>query len=183
MSNSILETLRQEWHVGRTYHDTLPRLSKLRLNSSDTVADLLEQQAKKYPQNVAIYFEKQRITYREYDSAANRFANWARAQGLKRGDTVALLMHDRPEFLFAWLGMAKLGIVTALLNDNLHGHSLTHCLEVVDAKLLILDSTLADEWHAAETLLETPVPCWSYGGLVKGAKSLNAALSKQSEQL
>jgi fatty-acyl-CoA synthase len=48
-------------------------------------------------------------------------ANWALSAGLKEKDVVALMMDNRPEFIFMWLGMAKIGVLTSLINTNLRG--------------------------------------------------------------
>ena len=65
---------------------------------------------------------------------ANRVAHWASAQGIGRGDVVALLMENRPEFVATWAGLAKLGVITALLNTNLAASALAHALAVADAQ-------------------------------------------------
>jgi acyl-CoA synthetase (AMP-forming)/AMP-acid ligase II len=43
-------------------------------------------------------------------------AYWAAEEGFKPRDVVALMMDNCPEFLFIWLGLAKAGISTALIN-------------------------------------------------------------------
>ena len=63
-----------------------------------------------------------RFSYRELAARANRYARWALAQGIAKGDTVCLLMPNRPEFLALWLGITRVGGVVALLNTNLTGH-------------------------------------------------------------
>ena len=55
-----------------------------------------------------------------------------RGQGIGRGEGVALLMENRPEFLASWMGLAKLGAVTALINTNLTGKALRHALARVE---------------------------------------------------
>ena len=52
---------------------------------------------------------------------ANRYARWALAQGIAKGDTVCLLMPNRPEYLAIWLGLTRIGAVVALINTNLTG--------------------------------------------------------------
>ena len=45
---------------------------------------------------------------------------------LKKGDCVALFMENKPEYIGIWLGLSKLGVITALINTNLRTHSLKH---------------------------------------------------------
>jgi len=58
-------------------------------------------------------------TYAEINTLANRVAHWALGRGVGRGNVVRLLMANRPEYLAMWLGLAKVGAVTALLNTHL----------------------------------------------------------------
>lgn len=53
-------------------------------------------------------------------------------------------MHNRPEYVAIWMGLAKIGIVTALVNNNLRGKSLLHALTIVDTKAVIFESTFTD---------------------------------------
>ncbi len=113
-------------------------LSRLRPESQRTVADVIEEQAVARGPHPFILFEDRRVTYDEYNRAANRVAHWARANGLGRGQRVALLMLNRPEFLEIWAGLAKAGVTTALINTNLTGRALEHAIATADAKHLIV---------------------------------------------
>lgn len=64
--------------------------------------------------------------------------------GFKRGDTVALLLDNRPEYVAIWLGLSKVGIVTALVNYNLRDKPLLHALKIVDSKALIFGADFVD---------------------------------------
>jgi len=123
-----LEQIGQVW---RTVRHGLP-LARLRPEAPRTVGDVVEAHARARPDHPFVRFEERRVTYGELDAAANRVARWARAQGLGRGDRVALLMHNRPEFLETWAGLAKAGVTTALINTNLTGRALAHAIGVAD---------------------------------------------------
>ena len=73
-----------------------------------------------------------RFTYRELAARSNRYARWALAQGLRKGDIVCLLMPSRPEFLAIWVGITRAGGVVALLNTHLTGPALAYCINVVN---------------------------------------------------
>ncbi|SFR91536.1 long-chain-acyl-CoA synthetase [Sphingomonas jatrophae] len=107
-----------------------------------TVADRLEERAADAGDAAFILFEEQRISFAEMNARANRVAHAAMAAGLKRGDTVALLMLNRPEYPMIWLGLAKAGIITALINTTATGPVLTHAFKQVEAKALIVGSEL-----------------------------------------
>ena len=57
--------------------------------------------------------------------------------GFQPGDTVALLLDNRPEYVGIWLGLAKAGLVTALINYNLRDDPLRHCIEIAGSKAVI----------------------------------------------
>ena len=60
--------------------------------------------------------------------AAMRAGRWSSASP---GDVVCLLMPNRPEYLAIWLGFARVGGIVALINTNLRGEALAHCLDIV----------------------------------------------------
>ena len=53
-------------------------------------------------------------------------------------------MEARLEYVGTWLGLAKLGIVTALINYNLRLETLAHCINSSHSKALIYSAELAD---------------------------------------
>lgn len=108
-----------------------------------TVADRLEERARDAGDTPFILFEDQSISFAGMNARANRVAGAALAAGLGKGDVVALLMLNRPEFVMIWLGLSKIGVVTALLNTSATGDVLAHALRQVDAKGLIVGSELA----------------------------------------
>ena len=61
---------------------------------------------------------------------------------LKKGDCVALVMENKPEFVGIWYGLSKLGVITALINTNLRGKVLIHSIEVAKPKIVIYDEEL-----------------------------------------
>lgn len=53
-------------------------------------------------------------------------------------------METQPEYVFLWLGLAKLKVITALINTNLRGAQLIHCLRIAGCKALVFGDELAD---------------------------------------
>ena len=68
------------------------------------------------------------------ESYSNQVANYFLAEGYKKGDTMALFMESRPEYIGIWLGLAKIGVIPALINFNLRQQALTHTIKVADCK-------------------------------------------------
>ncbi len=105
---------------------------------SYTVADRLEERAARQPDHPFLIHEGRTISYGEVNRQANRHAHCALAQGLRRGDVVALLMENRPEFLYLWFGLAKLGCVSALINTQISGDALRHALATTASQKLFV---------------------------------------------
>src|SRR5262249_53455201 len=53
----------------------------------------------------ALLSDRERFSYRQPAERSNRYARWALTQGIRKGDTVCLMMPGRPEFLAVWLGI------------------------------------------------------------------------------
>jgi fatty-acyl-CoA synthase len=109
-----------------------------------TVGDRLEDCAAKHPSKAFILFEEHVVSYGEANAAANRVAHAAWTLGLRRGDIAALVMENRPEFVTTWMGLAKLGITTALLNTRQRGPALDHALVTASPALVIVGAECGD---------------------------------------
>jgi fatty-acyl-CoA synthase len=104
------------------------------------------------------------LTYRGLTERANRYARWALAHGLGKGETVGLLMPNRPEYLAIWLGITSVGGVVALLNTNLHSAALAHCIDVVAPRHVIVAGALADAHRSAAARITSRPRIWLHGG-------------------
>ncbi|XP_022108907.1 very long-chain acyl-CoA synthetase-like [Acanthaster planci] len=102
-----------------------------------TIVDELEGHARSTPDKTFLVYRDVRFTYGEVNRRANQLAHAAHHRGVKQGDTVALLIHNEPAFIWTLLAFAKLGVTCALLNYNLKPSSLLHCFEASQAKLLV----------------------------------------------
>jgi len=157
------------------------RILSVRPNGSFTAADALEASVRRAPGRVAVRFEQRALSYGELDAAANRVARWARAQGVRQGDVVALLMENCPEFLITCFGLAKVGAVSALINSNLSGIPLAHSLRVSGARELVLGAELAERCAPALAQLEQKPRVWVQGGSAAGAEDFESALAAMSD--
>src|SRR6185437_15672570 len=111
-----------------------------------TLGDHLAAWAAQNGDRPALASERESYSYRALDARANAYARWAQARGLDKGDTVALMMPNRPEYVAIWFGLVRAGIGVALVNTNLTGTSLAHSLAVVAAKAVIVDAALAQAY-------------------------------------
>src|SRR5437660_6507882 len=104
---------------------------------------LIEEAAARHGDKPALISDAETLTYRALDDRANRYARWALMQGIAKGEVVGLLMPNRPEYLAIWLGITRAGGAVALLNTNLTGASLAHCIDLVSPRHVIVADALA----------------------------------------
>ena len=75
-------------------------------NPGRIISTVIEELALRYGDAPALLSDRESLTYRELVERANQYARWALGQGLAKGDVVALLMTNRPEYFAVWLGIA-----------------------------------------------------------------------------
>ena len=138
----------------------LRRINRISPDSSDLVCDDFEAVADRYPTRPAIGFEGKTVTYQQLDTLANRYAHWARQRGLKAGDTVALFMPNRIDYIAIWLGLNKIGVITALINNSLSGAGLAHCINISMASLTLVDTTTRAAFDEIEGQIERFQTLW-----------------------
>ena len=108
-----------------------------------TVADIFRKTLSKHPRKAAFIFEQQTWTFQDLEDYSNRIANYFKSQGYKKGDVVALFLESCPEFVCLWLGLSKLGVISALINTNLRLDSLWHCISAADVRTIIFGTDLS----------------------------------------
>ncbi|XP_041088098.1 long-chain fatty acid transport protein 6-like [Polyodon spathula] len=120
------------------------RMMKLRMRHGViTLLDCFVQQAKKIPNKPFIIHEGDVYTYQDMDKRSNKVAQVFLKQGsLKKGDIVALLMTNEPDFISVWFGLSKLGCEVAFLNFNIKSNSLLHCFNSCGATTLVVGADL-----------------------------------------
>ena len=122
-----------------------------------TVADRVEEQAARLGGKDFLIYGGQRFSYAELDARANQVAHVLHGCGLRCGDVCALAMENRPEFFFYWFGLAKLGVVAAVINTQVSGRPLVHALEVTGARAVIVGEECLANFALTEGRPEQPL--------------------------
>ncbi|XP_017289526.1 long-chain fatty acid transport protein 6 [Kryptolebias marmoratus] len=137
-------------------------LSKLK-SSVRTVLDRFVEQARRVPDKPFVVYEGTVHTYRDVERRSDRLAGvFLHRVRLKKGECVALLMNNEPDFLCVWFGLAKVGCSVAFLNTNIKSKSLLHCFHCCGAKTLIVGSDLVDSLDGIlPSLLEDNIQVWA----------------------
>lgn len=172
--------LQREWRFLRGLNRTLGRVKSIAPDSDNLICDDLQAAVERWRERPAITFEGRTVTYAEMDAIANRFAHWAKGLGIRRGQTVALFMPNRLEYFCVWYGLSKIGVVTALINNQLAGLPLAHCLNISQANHVVVDSETSPVFEAAKPLMERTLQQWVLGPAHGDQRDLVQALKSCS---
>ena len=156
---------------------TLGRVRSIAPDSPHLICDDLEAAVDAWRDRRAITFEGRTISYGELDALANRYAHWAQEHGVHKGDVVALFAPNRLDYLAIWYGLSKVGVTTALINNNLTGAQLSHCLTISNAAHAIVDDQTGEALEAVRIQLKRTVAVWTLGRAQAGQHDLSKALT------
>jgi len=170
----LARVLREVRYISGVFR-TLKRIQGVGVNSPQLACDDIEDAVDKFSSRPALIFEGASLTYGEFDALANRYAHWAKAAGLKRGDTVALFAQNSLDYPAIWYGLSKVGVVTALLNNQLSGAALAHSLTISQAAHVIVDADTAPAFDAVYGQLAADPKYWKLGGEGELALALKTA--------
>ncbi|RIL06895.1 MAG: 2-succinylbenzoyl-CoA synthetase [Proteobacteria bacterium] len=115
-----------------------------------------------------------RFTYAELEARACRAANALAAQGVRRGDRVALLLMNGVEYLESYFAIAKLGAVLVPLNWRLVPDELAFIVKDAGATALLFDAEFDDAVRALRER-DTGIRTWLRAGGDAPAPALGAA--------
>lgn len=144
------------------------------------LGDVFEEKVKLHPNKPCIISAEtgNTLTYQQANELANKIGNIFYEAGYREGDTVALLMENRVEYVPVWLGLSKIGVITSLINFNLRGESLKHCFNVCNCKAIIYSGELEEALKDIET--ELKVEFYSFdneNSVINNAKYVQSLLS------
>ena len=173
--------LKREWVFLKGLMRTLKRVKSIAPDSANLICDDLEAAVDRWSGSPAITFEGKTITYAELDAIANRYAHWAKGQSITRGQTVALFMPNRLEYLAIWYGLSKVGVSTALINNQLTGPALAHCLNISQALHCIVDPETSPCFEQVKDGLGRHIQQWVLGPAHGDQRDLVNALKSCSQ--
>ncbi len=177
--------------TGHEVHDVVTLRGRRAVHRFErtSVGDVFERLTWSYPDQVAItgwagaYGDDAfaRVTYRQADETANRFAHALAAAGLEPGDRVLLFCENSVEAYLAKVGVAKAGMVAVPLNPNLASDVIVHLVALTEPRFAIVDAEL---WPAAEpsftaTGLAVDATITIGGGPVAGSRSFTELIAGQ----
>lgn len=99
-----------------------------------------EQQVKRLPASTrCIWSRTGCYTWSETHVQACQYAEFLLSKGVQPSEPVAIYLQNSPEFMFTLLATWALGTAPAMINYNLTGDALVHCLKISNSKVLVVD--------------------------------------------
>jgi len=146
----------------RDWMRALEAVAPIAGNPHRVLLDVIERIAQRHGDTEALISARGVLTYRTLVEHSRRYARWALEQDLAKGQTVCLVMPNRPEYIAIWLGITSVGGVVSLINTQLRGPSLAHCIDIVAPAHVIVAAELTEQFRSA------PLSCrpkiWTHGG-------------------
>ena len=144
------------------------------------LATLVRAKARKNGEKLALRFPRRDLSYAALDRETDRVAAGLAAAGLRRGDRVAALLYNTPEFPLLWFACAKLGAVLVPLNTALKGEILRYELADCAPQGLVADARLWEPYaplrDGLQLAREWVVPDPAGGELPDGARPFSELL-------
>ncbi|STO11545.1 Long-chain-fatty-acid--CoA ligase [[Flavobacterium] thermophilum] len=124
-----------------------------------TVCDVLQERAGEFGSQPALTFYDKTITYAELAAAVNRFASSLQARGVQKGDRVAIMLPNCPQYVIAYYGILQAGAIVTQVNPMLVERELAYLLKDSGAKMIVIYEPLYPRLAAVrgETAVEQAV--------------------------
>lgn len=128
---------------------------------SEPLHHLLERNARKYPRDVGVRHPATdtTLTWRELNARANALARHLQAAGMGRGDKVALLLPNGPEFITGFFATLKIGAAVVPVNVRLTPPEIGYILEDSEAAVVVFDDALRPVVEGAVARLARAPKC------------------------
>ncbi|WP_285766733.1 long-chain fatty acid--CoA ligase [Peribacillus sp. SI8-4] len=99
---------------------------------------ILQNACQSYPDNTAITFYNQKITYQELFLASQAFASSLQKKGVKKGDRAAIMLPNCPQYVIAYYGCLTAGAIITQINPMLVERELQHILQDSGAETIVV---------------------------------------------
>lgn len=109
-----------------------------------TVRSFLEEAVARNASEPYLIWEDESFSYEDFNASVDRAAALWHSIGVRHGDRVAFMADNSPEFLYAWLGLAKLGAVLVAINTGFKFPEARYLVEHSEARFALIDPLHAE---------------------------------------
>jgi len=146
------------------------------------IGAILTKSARTFPDNPAIAHARNRWTYAEFNSRANRLANALDRLGIRRGDHVAVLQYNYPATLESIFAAFKAGCGAVPINFRLHPKEFAFIIDHSDARAVILSPEFNDAVLEIRSLIPKAEHLITLSGAKDELMDYETILSAESDQ-
>ena len=114
---------------------------------------ILEENARKFPDNKALLYEDQEYTHHSFNALINQYANYFINLGIQPGDVVVVFVENRPELLLLIAACAKIGAIASLINPNQRAQVLQHSINLDKGKYFVVGEELIAAFESERAAL------------------------------
>ncbi len=114
------------------------------MEKSLTLPILLDERARQYKDKIFLHFKETLVSYAQLNELSSRVAHGLASWGVRKGDKICLLIPNRPEFVYVFLGAPKLGAVVVPINTMLKHEEIKYIVENSEAETLITTAQYAE---------------------------------------
>jgi crotonobetaine/carnitine-CoA ligase len=100
---------------------------------------------KEYGSREFLYYKEKVFSFADLDSESSKVAAGFQLLGVRKGDKIAIMMNNRPEFIFFWFGISKLGAIEVPINTAHKGDLLSYMLGIAECRLMVVESSFLDQ--------------------------------------
>lgn len=119
-----------------------------------TIGRILADKAATLEDKPWLLWEDRQYTYAELEQVTNRYANGFSALGIRKGNHVALMLPNCPEFFWVLWGLGKLGAVAVPINTAAKGELLRYFIDQSDSEWIVIQ----EEWTDRVAALAGQLP-------------------------
>jgi long-chain acyl-CoA synthetase len=112
----------------------------------ESIAQMLTVRSNETPNAPHVYYYEQTLTYEDTNDRANKVANYLKKKGVKKGDVIAVMMSNSPEFYYAMWGTHKLGAIAMAVPHMLRGPEIAYILDDAKPKVAFVGSDCLPEF-------------------------------------
>ncbi len=122
--------------------------------SKDSIGLRIERRVIEDPDRIALYYEEEKYTNREFNEWINKYANYfLNKVGLKKGDIAVVFLENRSEIMFVIIALAKIGVISSLINTRQREQTLIHSITHAPGKLFIIGEELIEPFLEVQSRL------------------------------
>lgn len=115
-----------------------------RLKEDIPLHEIFLENVYKYPKKDAIVEVEsgQRLSFEELNHICNQYAHFFKTEGYGKGDVASIFLENGIDFVALWLGLSKIGVITAWINSHLKMEPLAYSVNAAKSKSVITSRSL-----------------------------------------